>query len=167
MTTRLVFILLVAAGVSLDLWSKAEAFRHLPSPNSRIVVVDGFFSLVPVRNPGMAWSLFQHVDRRVWIAVRGVLVAGLIGFYFSRMRPPWWANAGFGLVVGGALGNLYDNCFAELGRVRDFLLFTFGQWDFPVFNVADALITCGAPALLIYFARHEGKRAAAQLGEPV
>lgn len=153
---RVAFLLLVLAGTGLDLWSKDRAFQAVPYPSSRVVVVDGLFSIVHVRNPGMAWSLFQKVDRRVWIGIRGALVTALVIFYLRRGRVPWWANAGFGLVVGGAIGNLYDNCFAEAGKVRDFLLFTFGTWDFPVFNVADSLITVGAPALLIYFAKHDG-----------
>jgi signal peptidase II len=153
---RLVFVAVVVFGVALDLWSKHVAFEALAEAKSRgqrdIVVVEGFFHLHEMRNPGMAWSLFQNVDRRVWIAIRGTLSLVLIVVWWTRPRLSWWANLAFAFVVAGALGNLYDNGFAPGGHVRDFLLFIFWGWSFPVFNVADAMITIGAPALLLYFA---------------
>src|SRR4029077_13311303 len=92
------------------------------------------------------------VCRMVVIVVRGILCVVLIVVYWTRTRMPWWANLAFGLVVAGALGNLYDNAFAEKGRVRDFVLLIFGSYRFPVFNLADSMITIGAPLLLLYFA---------------
>jgi signal peptidase II len=79
----------------------------------------------------------------------------LIGVYWTRPRMTWWANVAFAFVVAGALGNLYDNAFAQDGRVRDFILLIFWGWRFPVFNIADSMITIGAPLLLLFFA--EGK----------
>jgi signal peptidase II len=153
---RVVFVAVVLSGVALDLWSKHVAFEALEASALRgegdIEVVDGFMHLHPMRNSGMAWSLFQNVDRRVWIAIRGVLALVLIGVYWSRSTISWWANLAFAFVIAGAMGNLYDNCFAPEGKVRDFLLFIFWGWSFPVFNVADAMITVGAPVLLFYFA---------------
>lgn len=161
--SRLAFLSIVVIGIGLDLWSKHVAFEALEESARRgqrdIVVVEDFLHLHPMRNPGMAWSLLQNVDRRFWIAIRGVLALVLIAVYFNRPRLSWWANLGFALVIAGALGNLYDNCFALRGEVRDFLLFFFWGWPFPVFNLADAMITVGAPLLLLHFAE-PGKAAA-------
>ena len=55
--------------------------------------------------------------------------------------------AGFALILGGALGNLWDRI--AIGKVVDFLLFHYGSWSWPAFNVADSAITVGA-ALLIF-----------------
>lgn len=150
-------------GLALDLWSKGAAFALVPEPRDRIAVVDGFFYLAHVRNPGMAWSLFQGVDREIWVAVRTGLSLGLLWLYRSTTRrgAPWWSHVAFGCLLGGALGNLYDNVFALDGHVRDFLLFYFWGKPFPVFNVADAMITIGAPALFLHLARHERLEAAA------
>jgi signal peptidase II len=158
--TRGLWILLVvaASGFALDLWSKDAAFALVPSPRDRVVVVEDFFVLDHVRNPGMAWSLFQGVDRWIWIVLRSGLVVALLWLYRTTTRPegaPWWAHVGFGCLLGGALGNLYDNVFAEDGHVRDFLHFIFGGRHFPVFNVADSLITVGAPLLFLHVLRHE------------
>ncbi|HMH00997.1 MAG TPA: signal peptidase II, partial [Terriglobales bacterium] len=51
------------------------------------------------------------------------------------------------LILGGALGNLWDRVVS--GRVVDFLLFYVGQYQWPAFNVADSAIVVGA-ALLVY-----------------
>jgi signal peptidase II len=162
---RTVFLTIVILGVAVDLWTKHIAFEALEKRGGRIVVIENFFHLYEMRNPGMAWSLFQGVDRRVWIVIRGVLALVLFGVYWSRPRVTWWANLGFAFVIAGAIGNLYDNCFAPMGHVRDFILLIFWGWRFPVFNVADAMITLGAPILLLYFAEPKkpdgGKKAAA------
>jgi signal peptidase II len=155
---KLAFLAIVVLGVAADLWTKDAAFDAIERKGGEIVVIEGFFHLHPMRNPGMAWSLLQNVDRRVWIAVRGLLVIILFVVYWTRPRLPWWANVAFALVIAGALGNLYDNLFAtgprpiDFGRVRDFVLLIFWEWKFPVFNVADSMITIGAPLLLLYFA---------------
>jgi signal peptidase II len=54
---------------------------------------------------------------------------------------------GLALVLGGALGNVYDRVL--VGSVTDFLEFYFGQYQFPAFNVADSAITIGAGLLLL------------------
>ena len=55
--------------------------------------------------------------------------------------------AGLALIIGGALGNLFDRL--TLGHVVDFLLFHYRGWYFPAFNVADSAITVGAAALIL------------------
>ncbi|MOA00888.1 Lipoprotein signal peptidase [compost metagenome] len=66
---------------------------------------------------------------------------------------------GLGLVLGGALGNFIDR--ARFGEVVDFLQFNFGSYTFPIFNVADSAIVCGAILILIdtlLSARNEKKQ---------
>ena len=55
--------------------------------------------------------------------------------------------AGLALILGGALGNLWDRI--ELGQVVDFLLFHARGWHYPAFNVADSAITVGAALLIL------------------
>jgi signal peptidase II len=55
--------------------------------------------------------------------------------------------AGLALIIGGALGNLYDRL--TLGHVVDFMLLHYRGWYYPAFNVADSAITVGAAALII------------------
>ena len=60
---------------------------------------------------------------------------------------------GLALILGGALGNLWDRLLT--GRVVDFLLFYVGQYQWPAFNVADSAIVIGAGLLVfeILFAK--------------
>jgi signal peptidase II len=151
-----------AATFSLDLWSKEAAFAAVPTTRDRVVVVEDFFHIAHVRNPGMAWSLFQGVDREFWVVVRTLLSAGIAWLYATsalKRGAAAWAHMGFGFVFGGALGNLADNVFAQDGHVRDFLLFFIFGRPFPVFNVADAAITVGAPLLFVHLAIREKEEA--------
>jgi signal peptidase II len=54
---------------------------------------------------------------------------------------------GVTLILGGALGNLWDR--VSIGRVTDFLLFHYAGWSWPAFNVADSAITVGAALLIL------------------
>jgi signal peptidase II len=54
---------------------------------------------------------------------------------------------GLALILGGALGNLWDRLVS--GQVTDFLLFCLGSYQWPAFNVADSAIVIGAGLLVI------------------
>ncbi len=149
------FLLAVVVGVGLDLWTKSWAFTAVPANGYQgIVVIPGWLEITNVRNSGMAWSLFQDVKPVVWIVVRGLLTIALVVLWNRHAGDGFWLNAAFAAVIAGAIGNLHDNVFAELGHVRDFVSVILGAWRFPVFNVADSLITCGAPILVFGMSKH-------------
>ena len=54
---------------------------------------------------------------------------------------------GLALILGGALGNLYDRL--ALGHVVDFISLHYGPYYWPAFNIADSAITCGAVLLIV------------------
>jgi len=70
-----------------------------------------------------------------------------------------WDSAGKVLVLGGALGNLYDRVAYE--AVRDFIDVHLFGWDYPVFNVADAALVVGIVILLVRSWRDRKKPEAA------
>ena len=102
-----------------------------------------FFKLTYVENTGVAFGMFRGVNS-FFIVLSAVLIAALLIFRRNHpVRPPAVA-AGLALVLGGALGNLYDRL--AYGFVVDFFDFSF----FPaVFNVADSAITAGAVLLAL------------------
>ncbi|MGH7246635.1 MAG: signal peptidase II [Pseudomonadota bacterium] len=120
-----------------------------------IVVIPNFFSIVHAENRGAAFGLLSEATG----AWRNFLLIGLslavlvfIGaILWKPRRPPfardWILRAGLGLVLGGALGNVYDRIVS--GTVTDFLEFYLGDHQFPSFNVADSAITTGAGLLLL------------------
>lgn len=106
-----------------------------------------FFNLVMVWNPGISYGLFPASS----LAGTAVLVAVDIA---AVVALTWWLwgstsrvlTAGFGLIIGGALGNLIDRLI--YGKVADFFHFYGFGYDWYVFNIADLAITLGAVAIL-------------------
>jgi len=95
-------------------------------------------------NRGAAFSLFQGA---VWLRWLSLLVSvGLIALAVLGPKLRFWEQLGYGLVLGGAVGNGIDR-FTPSGAVIDFL--DFRLISFPVFNLADVSINLGIACLLI------------------
>ena len=111
-------------------------------------VVTSFFSLVLAFNSGAAFSFLRDVEgwpRYLFSAV-AIAAGGLIVWLLRRGGDRWYC-AGLALILGGAVGNLWDRL--TLGHVVDFLLFHWDRWYYPAFNVADSAITVGAALLIL------------------
>jgi signal peptidase II len=117
-------------------------------------------SLVLAFNTGAAFSFLAGEDGwQRWLFTAIALAACGFMLWMLRRGGSRWLSAGLVLIVGGALGNLYDRL--TLGHVVDFVLVHYGTWTFPAFNVADSAITVGAVALILDGFRHAGARPAA------
>ena len=111
--------------------------------------VTGFFNLVLVYNTGAAFSFLSDApgwQRWALIAVSLVAVV-FIGSLLARESTRGWFRIALVLILGGALGNLWDRIVA--GEVVDFLDFYIANWHWPAFNLADSAITVGATILVI------------------
>jgi signal peptidase II len=120
-------------------------FAHLP-PGQNIPVLP-FFNLVMVWNPGISYGLFPAASgagTALLVLVSLAAVAGL-GWLLWRSRDAA-LTMGYGLVIGGALGNLIDRLL--YGKVADFFHFYGFGYDWYVFNIADLAITLGAMAII-------------------
>lgn len=140
-------LLIVIAAVILlfDLVTKILVV-HYVEPGNPIEIVGDFVTLRLVRNPGAAFSMATGMTWLLTVVAVAVVIGVIkIG---RTLRSPWWA-LGLGLVLGGALGNLIDRFFRApgpfQGHVVDFV--SVGWW--PVFNVADSSIVCGAILLVV------------------
>jgi signal peptidase II len=132
-------VVVVAADQATTSWVEAD-LRHP-------VHLLGPFGLAVRYNSGSAFSLFTG-DGPLLVAV-SVVVAGalVVAAWRSRSRV---AAVGYGLVLGGAVGNVADRLFrGHHGDVVDFI--TLSHW--PTFNVADAAITIGLVLLVLHFWR--------------
>lgn len=116
------------------------------SHNLPVKVIDEFFTLTYVKNPGVAFGWFP--DWRLPPIIMATTMILIITYYSLKLpeeeKLTRWSLA---LLVGGAIGNLYDRMV--YGFVIDFFLFHFGSFDFPVFNVADIAIDLGVFMLFI------------------
>ncbi len=145
--------LLLIAGVIvlLDQVTKALVLRYLPLYHS-VAVIPGFFDLTHVQNPGGAFGFLSASDprlRRVVFLFISFLAVGLIlWFYFKTPSTyPYLAGA-FGMIFGGAAGNLVDR--VRFGKVTDFFDFYVGNLHWPAFNIADSAITIGIGIFLLH-----------------
>jgi len=147
-------LLLAAAVFVADRFSKLWIEAHVTLYSS-FAVIPGFFNIVHTKNPGAAFGMFADSDHPLrTLMLIGVSVAVLIFVSYSLLRP---AKSGFqtstptivglALVLGGALGNIYDRVL--FGEVTDFLEFYHGEWRFAAFNVADSAICVGAGLLIL------------------
>jgi signal peptidase II len=121
----------------------------------RITVIPSFFHLVHVGNTGAAWGMFA--GKTVWLAL--LAVGTLVAIYFFRHHLELRRTVTqvcFGLLCGGIVGNLVDRIVHK--HVIDFLLFTFGSYDFPAFNIADSAICVGV-AIYLFQSFREPQRA--------
>jgi signal peptidase II len=144
---------LIAAALALaaDQGSKlfmlyGAGFAHM-APGQSVPVLP-FFNLVMVWNPGISYGLFPASSAVGTAALVGVSIAAVAVLSWLLWRATSHPLAiGYGLIIGGALGNnLVDRLV--YGRVADFFHFYGFGYDWYVFNIADLAITLGAVAIL-------------------
>jgi signal peptidase II len=122
---------------------------HVVMQPPQVIPITRFFNLVLGRNCGVSFGFLRlDCDLSAWVlsALALAIVAALI-FWLRQAEGPWMAGA-LGLVIGGALGNIFDRIF-QGGGVIDFLDFYIMGYHWPAFNLADAAITVGAAILIL------------------
>lgn len=152
---------LAAAVVIADQLTKLAVLSSLTAGTR--YPVTSFFSIVVTFNAGAAFSFLGDAAgwQRYLFSAFAVGAAGLIVWLLRRGGDRLYC-CGLALILGGALGNLWDR--ATIGKVVDFLLFhnylpgrpAALAWldPFPAFNIADSAITVGAALLIIDSLRH-------------
>jgi len=148
------WLVLSAAVVAADLASKAWV-SHVFTPGD-VLEVTAFFNLVLTHNTGAAFSFLAGAGgwQRWFFTAIAVAISAAIVVLLPRQRDTW-LSAALALVLGGALGNLYDRL--TLGRVVDFIQIHAGGYYWPAFNVADSAITVGV--VLLVWDSLRGRRA--------
>ncbi len=145
----IVFILGSAAIVILDQITKAAILKNFFIHESR-PVIDGFFNLVYVMNPGAAFGFLANMSetfRYLFFIGITVLVMALIIYYIATSKSQNMLYViSLTLIFAGAVGNLIDRI--RFGAVVDFLDVYIGTAHWPAFNVADSSITCGAVLMI-------------------
>lgn len=143
---------LIAAGLALAVDQGCKLFMlygadfaHMP-PGAAVPVLP-FFNLVMVWNPGISYGLFPASGLGTVLLIGlSVVAVGVLGCLLWRSTS-WSLAIGYGLIIGGALGNnLVDRLV--YGKVADFFHFYGFGYDWYVFNIADLAITLGAMAII-------------------
>ena len=145
----------LAAGTALivlvlDQIAKFLALQRL-DPGVPVRVVDGFFSLTLVMNPGLAFGMLSSTPTawRWIVALLSIGALGVLAMVGVRLLPAggWTTGTALGLIFGGAVGNLIDR--GRFGAVVDFLDFYWRGYHWPAFNVADSAISVGVAVLAL------------------
>lgn len=113
------------------------------------IPLTSFFNLILTYNPGAAFSFLSEESgwQRWFLSGIAGSAALLIIFLLNKYKHEKLFCMSLSLILGGALGNLYDR--VTLGHVVDFLDFYIDAYHWPAFNIADSAIFIGA-ALMIY-----------------
>jgi signal peptidase II len=134
----------------LDQLTKLLALERLP-PGMPVRLIEGFFSLTLVMNPGLAFGMLSSTPP-AWRWVVVLLSMGALAVLVvlgARLLPTGGATTrlALGLIFGGAVGNLIDR--GRFGAVVDFLDFYWRGYHWPAFNLADSAISVGVALLAL------------------
>jgi signal peptidase II len=151
----------------LDLISKRWALEAL-SAGRRIELLGGLLPLTLAFNRGAAFGIRIGEDSRWFFVPVTVIALVLLGMLLVQAKKGDYLRAiSLSLVVAGAVGNLYDRVRWSRGVVDFIGPVNLGFANFPIFNVADIAITCGAGLLAVSFWLEEREeRRAAQGADP-
>lgn len=142
--TLAVQIVAVAVFVIVDLYIKKIVVDKIPL-GADVGFLDGIIGWTYVRNTGVAWSMFDGNPAMLSVFT-GILIAAVFIYLVLPLKRPVAYEICIPVILAGGLGNLIDRLMN--GFVVDYIKTLF--LDFPVYNFADCLITCGAAALVIY-----------------
>ncbi|WP_137818240.1 signal peptidase II [Pseudomonas sp. 2FG] len=147
---RLAWLWLSVLVFVLDQASKFY-FEGALTLHQQIVVIPDYFSWTLAYNTGAAFSFLADSSgwQRWLFALIALGVSAVLVVWLKRLKvEETWLAIALALVLGGALGNLYDRVM--LGHVVDFILVHWqNRWYFPAFNIADSAITLGAILLAL------------------
>ncbi len=141
-----IFILIIDQIVKISI----DSFLRI---SELITVIPNFFYITKVYNDGAAWSIF---DGSVAFLIIVAIVALIFLVSYQKIFQKNFRNiVAFALIYGGLLGNLVDRIV--YGYVIDYIKLLFGNFSFPVFNLADMAIVSGFILLIYAVLRGEDK----------
>lgn len=173
----LVTVLVVALLLVVDQATKLWTVATFPLNGPGEAVIPGALYFTYVQNTGAAFGLLRGVSFEVGgVTVDGVFVLGVVSLVVSvfiarylwrqQGRLTWGVRVPLTLILAGAVGNMIDRF--RLGYVIDFIHVHIGWFNFPVFNVADSLVSVGAVMLLLFGrVAVESQESGVTEGEPV
>ena len=158
---RAIHSLLAVFVVLLDRWTKHLVAARI-AMYSHIQVIPGFFRITHTENTGAAFSLFadspSHWKTVMLIGFSLVAMIAVSILLWRQSRPLTMTGSALSLILGGAVGNLWDRVAS--GRVVDFMDIYYKGYHWPVFNLADSAIVVGASLLVLEIIFGQSKTAA-------
>ena len=134
--------IVIILGIVLDQIVKMGIVKNLRLSEQKSVI-NGILSLTHLRNNGAAWSILEG-QQWFFVLTTVIVLAVAIWFWLKNLSKNWYA-IGLTLIISGALGNFIDR--VRQGYVVD--MFQLDFINFPIFNVADILLSIGFVVLFI------------------
>lgn len=129
----------------LDLFAKYFVFEKFEEVG-RVVIIPNVLAIICSENEGIVFGLAQG-NNRIFIILSFVAIATISWFYHSFSKSGFSITFAFGMILAGAIGNLWDRVFHH--HVRDFIDVHVGRlYHWPTFNLADSFICIGVGLLL-------------------
>lgn len=132
-------VFLVDQGTKYLIATRLELGEQIP-------VIKDFFMITSHRNQGAAFGILQG-QQWFFVVVTVIVVAGIVWYLNKARATRKLLPTALALVLGGAVGNFLDRLLN--GEVVDFLMFNFGSYTFPIFNVADSCIVIGVVLIIL------------------
>ncbi|WP_284140977.1 MULTISPECIES: signal peptidase II [unclassified Virgibacillus] len=139
------YYLIAASIIAVDQFTKWLVVKNMEL-YEQIPIIDGFFYLTSHRNKGAAWGILQ--DQMVFFYIITIIVVIAVVYYLQKFaRESKLLAIALSFILGGAIGNFIDRLFRK--EVVDFFDFILFNYDYPIFNVADAALVVGVGMVII------------------
>ena len=146
MKSTATFVIAVVSGVIADIVSKWVVFSKLDE-FGKLIVIPGLLNILRTKNEGVVFGLFPG-KTSAFIVFSAIAIVVILFIYIKSDKTIFISNLALGLVLAGAIGNLWDRIWFR--GVRDFIDLHIGdKYHWPTFNVADSLICVGI-AILVF-----------------
>lgn len=140
------YLILAAGLIGIDQWTKALIVKNL-SIGDQIEVISNFLYITSIRNRGAAWGILEdHMS--IFYAVTAVVIIAVVYAFYKYKSEHFTLHLSLSLVLAGALGNFIDRMRYQ--EVVDFVQTVWGNYYFPIFNVADMCLSIGVVILMFY-----------------
>ncbi|MDO8745057.1 MAG: signal peptidase II [Candidatus Brocadiaceae bacterium] len=145
MKSTATFVIAVVSGVIADIVSKWVVFSKLDE-FGKLIVIPGLLNILRSKNEGVVFGLFPG-KTSAFIVFSAIAIVVILLIYIKSDKTIFISNLALGLVLAGAIGNLWDRIWFR--GVRDFIDLHIGdKYHWPTFNVADSLICVGISILV-------------------
>ncbi|GKW44945.1 MULTISPECIES: signal peptidase II [unclassified Planococcus (in: firmicutes)] len=134
--------------VAADQWTKWLVLKHMEL-GERIPVIEPYLAWLSHRNRGAAWGMLEG---KMWLfaIITIAVIIGILYYFHKHAKGQPLFQLSLMIILGGAVGNFIDRMLR--GEVVDFVdvLIPIINYDFPIFNVADAALTVGVVLMIIF-----------------
>ena len=139
------FVIAAVGGVIFDIVSKWVVFSKLDE-FGKVSLIPGLINILRSKNEGVVFGLFPG-KTNAFIIFSAVAIIAILYIYIKSNKTSFLSSLALGLILAGAIGNLWDRIW--FGFVRDFIdLHVAHKYHWPTFNIADTLICIGVSAMV-------------------